>query len=241
MSDTDNTHTTSNSDGDPTRSIMRLERQVEALQRSLKAVSEERNTLKGQLKANADRLSDYDQLKTSAAQATQRLTALQRTTALELALAEKGITSKRARRLLMREYEDEFQDVAHNERPGMADYLTSIQGDPFLSRLLPSTTAEPQATAPATAPATTDATSPTSTPAPATTAEPQATAPATTQATGTQADPNTGATSATINGNAQPMTNDQYKRMRAQHGGRLKGKALERVLSRLASEGVIST
>lgn len=215
------THRQRSSSGDSTADILRLERQVDQLKTSLRAVTGERDKWKNEFNTSTERFKDYDAVKAERDKLQTSLSNLKTDTAHRLALADAGVKGKRARRMLMREYTEEHADVAADARPQMAEWLKTVADDPVLSAFLPKPATasdeggdQGKGAAPKKAPK----------PKPA--------------LKGTTTDPNA-ATDQPPPNEHQDLTLEAYRKDQARSGGRVQGEALKARKEQLRAAGII--
>jgi hypothetical protein len=141
------------SGGSSVADVLRLERQVDSLKDQLRAVSSERKDAKDALKTFREQVADYDTLKQTATESTTALDRIKRESAAQLQLADLGINSARARRTILRDYDEEYRDTPADQRPALTEHIEKLRDDPFMARLLPTpaAAAAPPAGAPAAA------------------------------------------------------------------------------------------
>ena len=96
-----------------------------SLRDSLRAVSAERSRLAGELKTAQEQLAKMQaDLKSTTARHGQ-----------DMHLMSAGITSKRGRRAIRREYADALSEVAEGgEAPGFSDFVGELREDPLFGR-----------------------------------------------------------------------------------------------------------
>jgi len=201
---------TRSSGGTDALSVARLERQIENLKAQVKGISGERNTWKAKAQAAAEAAGNVSTLTARAETAEATVQKLRSEFSAKLALADAGISSTRARRAILREYDEEHRDVAPDARPSIGDFLGTLREDPFFAQMLPGTGSEA-------------------------TAQPTTT---TTPATGPTVDVNEGTSTSTTTTTPAP-TLENYQRARAKAGGRLQGDALKAQMEKLRAAGVI--
>lgn len=219
------THRQRSSSGDNTADILRLERQVDQLKTSLRAVTSERDKWKNEFNTSTERFKDYDAVKAERDKLQTSLSNFKADTAHRLALADAGVKGKRARRMLMREYTEEHADVAADARPQMAEWLKTVADDPVLSAFLPKPAAasdeggdKGKGAAPKEAPKSKPKPKP--------------------KPKGTGADPNAGADQPPPN-ERQELTLEAYRKDQARSGGRVQGDALKARKEQLRAAGII--
>lgn len=212
------THRQRSSSGDNTADILRLERQVDQLKTSLRAVTSERDKWKNEFNTSTERFKDYDAVKAERDKLQTSLSNFKADTAHRLALADAGVKGKRARRMLMREYTEEHADVAADARPQMAEWLKTVADDPVLSAFLPKpATASDQG---------------------GDKAKDTGGDKAKAKAKGTTTDPNA-ATDQPPPNERQELTLEAYRKDQARSGGRVQGDALKARKQQLREAGII--
>ncbi len=232
MEDDDNTPTPTpaprSRGGSSERELMRLERDLHSLKQSLRAVSKERDTWKEQANTTAAKVSDYDTLKAERDTLQASFDTFRGEATNRLALAEAGVKGKRARRMLIREYNAEHADTPAADRPGVSKWLETLSDDPVLSRLLPQSNAPGGNGSGA---------------SDKTTAPPKGSnAPGGDKGTdkpkpkGTKADPNTGTDQPTPGGTDE-LTLSEYNKLK--RNGRVQGDALAAQKAKLKAAGII--
>ena len=201
---------------------VRAENELNSLRSSLRAVTQERSSLKERLSALESELETLRPFKAKAEELEGQFNSYKQESGHQLSLAEMGITSQRARRALLREYKDDTADLPAEERPTLTDWANSVKDDPFFSRFFPAAGAAQEAAAEEEDKGTQQ--------------RQQRPPPK-----GADGDPNAGTKGSDKgSGAAKKLDADDWRRERAQSGGRLGKKTLEERLAALKAQGVIS-
>ena len=135
--------------------------EVERLKASLRAVSAERDRYKGEAQTWQTNAATFEQQVNTLKPFQERVTALEgelkqtrQTADQDITLTGLGITSKRARRAIRREYSAELSELGDGaEAPAFGDFVEGLKGDQFFGRLFTDPTTTTKATATTKAPA----------------------------------------------------------------------------------------
>lgn len=212
---------------------------MEALRYNMRAVTRERDDFKRRFQNAQQQLQALQPFKEKAESLESTLSNLRRQSSQNLSLADMGIRSARARRTILREYQDEHRDTPEADRPKLSEYVDTLKGDPFFGRLFQDTTA---ATTTASTTVAGDETSDDQAGDSETgNEEGEGKKRAKRRARGANGDVNNGANGNTSgDGGNDQLDYNTLQRQRAQSGGRLSGKSLQSAIEKLKAQGVIA-